>query len=527
MSFPIPHTPAPVGAPTLSHRDFRGEAVRRIQEAAAKANPQRKPDPMIAGEPLAGQDAADKLHAADPIFLASQSQTWMWWGPPPPVEGNVAIDGVDSFRLVTAHPDARPGHISLNLFAAIVEKIGVPFRDETSTLATARGVAELVEMRTRAPESAGLAARLGQPDAHVWQMESRGLAWGIPTEVIEQHTGRPLDRSRKYVFDACEFVRPIEREQERQKAAGEKLAAEQRARVEAENTPNKRTLREVGIGLAIKSRVGDPFVGTSRALGFLPGVCLENFPGGASYEIRASRGLEGLEVPPCTINGHEVLPHGYVIPVAPARMLDQVPEPTGEVVDLMIAIRKRVLPNSDRGPIDASRFQPPGDEARALVERYVREAYVLGPGRGWVAEYLCHAVVRGCLVESIEATALIWRGLLDVHAAHHGAPKMRVAGAVGIGKSDRDAAFRPRISEGVKRKLAPKITGADVVAREDVLDLGTHLEIDPTASTLPPYSGATNQAEIGKWCIEAAAGGEITPGALLPSSPSKSKKVSK
>jgi hypothetical protein len=126
----------------------------------------------------------------------------------------------------------------------------------------------------------------------------------------------------------------------------------------------------------------------------------------------------------------------------------------------------------------------------------------------------------------LHATALIWEGLMAIHSEESGAPQMRVKGTSPIGQSDALAAYRPVIATNSRKRVAPKIVPAGSDGSEvdqELHDVGTY-QAAVAPSTLPPYRGATSQAQIGAWCIQAAAGGEIEPGALLSSQSKKSAK---
>jgi hypothetical protein len=490
-AFPVPAKPSPVEAFKINARDaLYGEAVSRMRQSPAVVRPEAT-FAKASIELIGGQDASDAVYRLEPRLLVPLTRVMHWWGPELTAPLTIPIDGVPALRIAPCDPSAEVNYYwGLQIRSAVVEAIGVEDDGSRSDVAGARAIAgtlRVQSVRVPPPYLHGEDVALAQDVADV--VLAWGKAWG---------QGNPV-AGRKRLLPACHYARPLLAEQAKREREADLAAAEARARAEELSRRETRTIGQLGLeGIAVDAT--EPGV---TVPGALQTRRLWIWPGRPHLHLALFPAIPGLPLPPdARFAGCSVVPHDFVLSdVHPRDLENQTLAADKPIFELVCAVRRKYAPDVDRGPIGDDRWQPVGAEARALAERYARDLHA---SQSWRGPWLCMAIVRGTLVHPSEAAALVTSAIYSHHLAH--APvRTRSANSVPLGESDRDAALRPRISDGMRRE-----------------GVGTF-----TVEERAPFRSATSEHDITVWCAEAKQAGEIEPGGLLPSNHSKSKKAGK
>jgi hypothetical protein len=321
------------------------------------------------------------------------------------------------------------------------------------------------------------------------QCESVGRSYGLAPQTIESITGRPYE-PRKSMLPACGKAKSLSMVRAKEQAQAERAEAEERARLDAERTPNWKALGDVCLS-AVAVPLRDIEVQVPRSLAAMSPDWTDE-KGTAFFVWRE---IIGLPLPAgASFAGCSVLDPSHIIPCVPARRIDEVREPTFEIFELVVRLRRKFLPDADRGPIET--WSTGGLEgAKALVASRVHAIHSQMHGQTWIPRHIVECVVRGFLIAPAKGARLLLDALDGEHARLTGGRPMRVKGKP-IGSIPAFANLRQRGELEVKG--------------------GGSFDTEPDADWTPPnYSGAVGLQELAQWCAEAAAGGEVEAGSLM------------
>ncbi len=457
--------------------------------------------PVRAIPPTARIDVLDREAARErnPLLL-SGSIVRLWQA----IDGPITIRGGDRklYVVTPCEQGTEPtDYLDADTYAAIVGDADAGHDDDGSATSdewTAEGLKQMRLMLQHAPPNHGIHTFQGTPAVAVAQAVALARWYGAPVAEISAALGHPVTLARS-LLEPGGKAESLTLARRKQEAAAERATAEESARVEKERRPNTRTLADLSLsGVAVP--LLDIDVQVPRSLtGLTPTWTDES---GAALFVW--RDIVGLPLPTnATFAGCHTLDRSRVVACVPANRLDEAREAAVEVFQLTLRLRRKLMPNADRGPIET--WSTDGIEsAKALVAAWAHVIHSPKHGQAWIPRHIVECVVRGLLVAPAKAARLVFDALEREHARFTGERPMRVKGKP-IGSISALENLRQRGSLEVKG--------------------GGSFDTEPDPDWTPPsYRGAVGLHDIAQWSAEAAAGGEVEAGSLMPKNDTTKKK---
>jgi len=394
----------------------------------------------------------------------------------------VAVDGRDVVAFTpTDQGAATATDVSWTLLVMICRALG--HRDpapETSDQYVEEALAFAVEALAEPPIGA-LSEWLGKARARRWQAIDRmRMSFRAPEAVIAGAVGQleaePLPSLWPVGADATRI------EEQRHHAAEEaERARVEAARIEVERQ-RMRTPAELG-AVCIEVRSGTLHQPPAE-LGVLP-PSWRSPDGSSSFHL--VQPIEGLPVPLLDLETfHVIPPTACIVPpgaLPPARPSDPVYRFVARLIEIDTGV-------TDTGPVsrEAFRVDVEPDDARLLDE--LARIVLVGttPTETFLRTHLPALLVRGRLLDPAVVDAAVWDRVTGRHAEAGQTFDMPIVGAGRPGA---------RMVEG--RRRDPWVL--------------------PTELPRQPLRTAISREELGRLLVQAAGGGLVKPGALLPSLP--------
>ena len=410
-----------------------------------------------------------------------------FWGLTEPT--TIKHEGVEVYRLVPAPDDVDANSwITRDEDDVIRAALGVDDTTESSAEFLDPGAAAIRDVLAGMPRGT-MPEVQGCPDVRLTQAEDVGRWFGMSPNEIAKHTGRDF-KPHKLLLHPGAKANSLALHRAKAEAAAAAQAEVLRAEMLERTTPNARPLGEIAGGLeAIVVPLGDVAVQVPLALQTVAPLWQDT--DGRTYFVW--RSVPGMRAPECQFAGASVLPPSHVVALAPAKRLDDAPEPSQDVVGLVTELRRKHLPALHRGKVqEFGKLRVEG--ARALAGMWADALYQPRHGQRWRAQWLLEAVVRGYLVTAPLAVALVWEALVAKHEEATGTKRQIPKGTRKYGSIDAAEHLTPRMHP-------PK---------------GTAEMVDDPTFAVPGYpSTAVQRADVERYAVEASQTGEVEPGCLI------------